>query len=412
MDTPDVSNAWLGLAASCMSDSLWQLAVHLPEKTLSHRACPWGGHLVRFDSRNIFIQAAPQDPSGVMVRPEVRGRHRGAPEEIPARCQQLFAPGDALLERHTSMWVVRMARVIFGHCSNDKGHGCNGLFYDLETRTARHQIRRNFPEQGDCSYVGQGCLIISRPEGNPNHFRIILVFCTPENRFAAWATPLYSKIAEMVHKAKSRVLNSCAWQEMRRTDAELYTVLSMRSFNRGPPMFPEAGDDSETFRIAAGKSLGLTTWSRFPQTDRGRFCLADYLCRFMQKLGHKLTTYSTLDGRTLVSYQCVVLREDWEKVKPVFWEAFRIQKAAYRYANGGSTAPSLTQDVSPNLLVEKAEEWPRSTSSASSASIPSAKMVVRNTFLELEEDVNDKPPMRRTRSYMSCLSSEVDTFSV
>ena len=42
-------------------------------------------------------------------------------------------------------------------------------------------------------YVGQGCLIISRPEGNPNHFRIILVFCTPENRFAAWATPLYSK---------------------------------------------------------------------------------------------------------------------------------------------------------------------------------------------------------------------------
>ena len=35
----------------CMSDSLWQLAVHLPEKTLSHRACPWGGHLVRFDSR-------------------------------------------------------------------------------------------------------------------------------------------------------------------------------------------------------------------------------------------------------------------------------------------------------------------------------------------------------------------------
>lgn len=45
-------------------------------------------------------------------------------------------------------------------------------------------------------------------------------------------------------------------------------------------------------------------------------------------------------------------------------------------------------------LVEKAEEWPRSTSSASSASIPSAKMVVRNTFLELEEDVNDKPPMR------------------
>lgn len=134
----------------------------------------------------------------------------------------------------------------------------------------------------------------------------------------------------------------------------------------------------------------------------------------MQKLGHKLTTHKTLDGGTLVGYQCVVLREDWEKVNPFFWEAFRIQKAAYRHANGGSTAPSLTQDVSPNLLVEEPEEWQRSTSRASSASaIPSSvKMVVRNTFLELEEDVNHKPPMRRTRSDMSCLSGEVDNFSV
>lgn len=418
METPDGSNAWFGLAASCMSDSLWQLAVHLPETTLSHRACPWGGHLVRFDSRNIFIQAAPKDPSGVMVRPEVRGRYSGTPEEFPARCQQLFAPGNALLERRTRMWVMRMARVLFGHCSNDEGHGSNGLFYDLETATAQHQIRRNFPEQGDCSYVGQGCLIISRPEGHPNRFRIILVFRTPEKRFAAWAMPLYSMIADMVHKAKDRILNSRAWQEMRRMDANLYTVFSMRSFNRGPPMLPEAGDqDSETFHVAAGKSLGLTTWSRFPLSDTGRFCLADYLWRFMQKLGHKLTTHKTLDGRTLVGYQCVVLREDWEKVNPFFWEAFRIQKAAYRHANGGSTAPSLTQDVSPNLLVEEPEEWQRSTSRASSASsasaIPSSvKMVVRNTFLELEEDVNHKPPMRRTRSDMSCLSGEVDNFSV
>eukprot|EP00435_Cladocopium_sp_Y103_P021817 s1500_g5.t1 len=412
METPnDASNAWLGLATSCMSESLWKVAVHLPETTLSHRACPWGGHLVRFDSRNIFIEAAPEDPSGVLVRPEVRGRYTGASVEIPVRCQQLFAPGNASLERRTRMWVVRMTRVLFGQCSNDKGHGSNGLFYDLDVATARHQIRRNFPEQGDCSYVGQGALWISRPEvGRPNRFRVIFVFCTPdEKRFAAWATPLYSMIADMVHKATSRVLNSRAWQEMRRMDANLYTVLSMRSFNRGPPMFPEAGDqDSETFQVAAGKSLGFTTWSRFPMSDKGRFCLADYMRRFMQKLGQKLMTYETLDGRTLVSYQCVVLREDWENVKTFFWETFRIQKAAYRHANGGSSAPTLAQDASPHLLAEELEEW--STGSDSSAFPSSVKTVVRNTFLELEEDV--KPPMRRTRSDMSCLSGEVDTFSV
>ena len=58
-------------------------------------------------------------------------------------------------ERRTRMWVMRMARVLFGHCSNDEGHGSNGLFYDLETATAQHQIRRNFPEQGDCSGLEQ-----------------------------------------------------------------------------------------------------------------------------------------------------------------------------------------------------------------------------------------------------------------
>jgi hypothetical protein len=42
-----------------------------------------------------------------------------------------------------------------------------------------------------------------------------------------------------------------------------------------------------------------------------------------RKLGHKLTTHKTLDGRTLVGYQCVVLREDWEKVNPFFWDAWR-----------------------------------------------------------------------------------------
>ena len=42
-----------------------------------------------------------------------------------------------------------------------------------------------------------------------------------------------------------------------------------------------------------------------------------------RKLGHKLTTHKTLDGRMLVGYQCVVLREDWEKVNPFFWDAWR-----------------------------------------------------------------------------------------
>ena len=44
-------------------------------------------------------------------------------------------------------------------------------------------------------------------------------------------------------------------------------------------------------------------------------------------------------------------------------------------------------------LIEEVEEWQRSNSSASAIPSP-VKTVVRNTFLELEEDVNHEPPMR------------------
>eukprot|EP00438_Fugacium_kawagutii_P029576 Skav212240 [mRNA] locus=scaffold4106:96064:96854:+ [translate_table: standard] len=56
-----------------------------------------------------------------------------------------------------------------------------------------------------------------------------------------------------------RVMNSMAYQEMRRMDARFYTVLALRSFNRGPPMLPASGEDAEdstTFIVAAGQTLG------------------------------------------------------------------------------------------------------------------------------------------------------------
>ena len=34
-------------------------------------------------------------------------------------------------------------------------------------------------------------------------------------------------------------------------------------------------------------------------------------------------------------------RQEWQQLREVFWEAFRIQKAAYRHANGGKAAPNL-----------------------------------------------------------------------
>ena len=47
----DNHGAWLKFAPSCMSDEQWEVAAKTPEAVLSHRSCPWGGHLIKIDSK-------------------------------------------------------------------------------------------------------------------------------------------------------------------------------------------------------------------------------------------------------------------------------------------------------------------------------------------------------------------------
>jgi len=286
------------------------------------------------------------------------------------------------------MWVVKMASVLFG---NFQGQ-LNTFFYDKTPGVARHQLRRDFPEEGDCTYVGQECILVSRKEADSSkRFRIVLVFRTPQDRWAHWAWPLFPMITDMFHMAMCRFVNRPEVKDLRLIDSKLYLVLCMRSFNRGPPMIPHHDYDGE-IQISHGEDLGIMSWSRFQQKGKG-FCLADYLKCFMDKLGHPLFFYDTLDGCKLVPYQCVVKRQDWEQLKKFFTPAFRLQKAAYRRGNGGTTAPSLVEDVRPHCSSQE----PCYAKCLHEETI--VKTVVRKTFLELDEDDDeDGPPMRRTRS--------------
>ena len=85
----------------------------------------------------------------------------------------------------------------------------SNFFYDPSPTLARHQLRRDFPETGDCTYVGQECMLISRREHGraSSHFRVVLVFRSPEDRWAHWAWPLYPMITDMFYKAMIRFLN-------------------------------------------------------------------------------------------------------------------------------------------------------------------------------------------------------------
>ena len=99
----------------------------------------------------------------------------------------------------------------------------------------------------------------------------------------------------------------------------------------------------------------------------------------MEKVGHHLHAYGAMDGRKLVRYQCVVVRQQWNELRTPFFEAWKVQKAAYRRANGGTAAPTLVEDAAPRFLS-------RDFSCVKPEGSECIKTVVRKTFIELEED--------------------------
>lgn len=386
-----------------MSDLNWEVAARTQEASLSHRSSPWGGHLIRFESKNLFIEHAPERSCDLFVRPEIRGTScEDESLKIKVKLLETYAPGDTLVERSTTMWIFRIGSVLFG---NSVGPFANSFFYDQQPILARHQLRRDFPEHGDCAYAvfqdyhgtGQDGILIARKEGGTSSFRTVLVFSTPEDKWPYWASPLFRFLAEAARLAMARFLNRGAVRKMRLRDARLYMVLGMRSFNRGPPLLPDKQDytESETtssierITISAKTSRGWTLWAR---SKEKRFSLAAYMRDFMAALEHDIPVYESLEGRSLVQYQCVVLRSDWEQVRASFMEAFSIQKAAYRHANGGTTAPSLVEDARP-VLIATIARCPCSTSDQGE----DVKTVVRKTFVELDE-ISEYPTMKRSKS--------------
>ncbi|CAE7821727.1 unnamed protein product [Symbiodinium sp. CCMP2456] len=87
--------------------------------------------------------------------------------------------------------------------------------------------------------------------------------------------------------------------------------------------------------------------------EEDRFRLAKFIKQFASNLGISLDAYNSLDGRSLVHYQCVVRRDEWERVREHIVEAFLVQKCAYRRANGGANAPCLTEDVEPRFAPDE-----------------------------------------------------------
>jgi len=375
------------------------VAARTPDVLFSHRFCPWGGHLIKVESKNVFIQNAPTDSRDFFARPEVEAKFQGHSDEFTMKCMDIKVPGDALVERTNTMWIIRFAAVLFGDCM---GHS----YFNKMPVVSRHCLYKDFPQPGSSAYYENESLWIARPLHCRNRYCVVAVFrlfSAPKATWAPWASAFVRAFATMLQKAVERVFNTPRYQDMRAVSAKMYMILSMRTFNRGNPMIPqsegrELSDRSDGLvTVSTGLQLGLMSWTQFNAGKK--FYLSEYLQCFMGLLGHRMKTYDAMDGRRLVSYQCVVVRQEWDELKNSFFDAFRVQRAAYRHAHGGTAAPSLVQDASPRWDEQAYYECcefpaPRAYSAT--------KTIVRKTFLEIEEDFEDSHKRSNSTGVLTC----------
>ena len=386
---PESVQDWCQFMPNLLEELGWKKALETEGSSLMHSTCPWGGHLIKFALKGLTVHDAPSDSSSVIVRPEVRSLLQGQCPipGINVQSLDIIAPGEAVgVSASTSWSIVRLCSVLFGDMV---GQVMDYLYGDTTSTPAWHQkVGRDYPQKGDssCSFwmedseeMPHECLMLVRPEKQKEKFTVYVIVRLHEDHFAHWASEHFRSVLSSARNTAESYLNRPGVVELRELDQQFYVVISMQSFKRGMPLLPAYPNEASVTDIHAGERCGLRRWVRYEPSTK-KFHLAQYLPIFMERLGFQIEAYNSLDGQILVPYQCVVRRADWEQMRTSFLEAYPLQKTAYRRANGGSGAPGVHDDVAPKFVTytslsikERTEQaWP--------------KLVVRKTFLDLEED--------------------------
>jgi len=385
---------WFQLVPNLLAETGWDAEVDSWQTNLSHAACPWGGRLVKVILSDVEVRDAPEKKSYMLVRPELF-----ATDADTAATRATRAPGEVVLRRPRRSWGIHDTSVLFEEMA-----GCQRTSpLKLAPIVTHQRFRRDYPSPGDSAYAvfnegddpQEGMLLCSW-RGPGNRVDLVKIFCVPESTFSCWSDLHFQLILESTRRACHLMLNGPALKELRVIDERLYLVLTIQSCKRGLPLFPlkEGSRLEPTVTIAAGQHLQLQRWRRFQpdQATSEKFRLSQYLMQFFANLDRDLTVYETLDGRNLVPYQCAVSRDAWNRIRQHFIACFLVGKTAYRRANGGSTAPTLHEDVEPRFLQERAPEGQVSPQVVRKKSQQGGchRMVVRNTFVEVEEDVQSE----------------------
>ncbi|CAE7941753.1 unnamed protein product [Symbiodinium sp. KB8] len=255
-------------------------------------------------------------------------------------------------------------------------------------------LRRDYPDFGDSALsfyqdgVGRAGLLVCHPCEEDGRFDVIGVFNVPHEKFDDWSAIHFNLVLESAQRVADRFLNGPSISTMRESDEYFYIVLTIQSCKRGLPLVPLVTDELPTTTIVAGERLGLDRWIRFNPESVGssKFYLSEYIKVLLSNVGENIDAYNSMDGRTLMPYQCAVRREQWSSLRTRFVEVFLLQKTAYRRANGGSTAPSMHEGVEPRFSPDTSVMLLRERLFRGKSQTAHQKVLVRRTFLELEED--------------------------
>ena len=82
----------------------------------------------------------------------------------------------------------------------------------------------------DYDGVGQEGILVCRNQGQPNRFRIAMLFSTPEDKWPSWASPLFRFLTDMVRKAVVRFLNRPGIQQLREVDEKFYLASGVQKW--------------------------------------------------------------------------------------------------------------------------------------------------------------------------------------
>ncbi|CAJ1368181.1 unnamed protein product [Effrenium voratum] len=371
---PENAVEWLQMMPDLLTRTGWTQACARPSARLMHRACPWGGHLIKFEST--------VSSGSYLVRPEVRSSLMNkSAQGMRCELEEFIAPGEAILRCSTSWYPTRFFDALFGR---HEGVDNQVFASDDFSETHRHTSLRDFPCPGDSAWTmaqthgtQRGRFALLRPDQDADKCRLYVVLVICEDAFADWATFQFVTLLDTLKVAFERFVARLSTKEALEMDEQLYVTLTISDLKRGNPFLPAEGTTS--LCVDSGAALGLLHWERF----QGEFCLAEYLKVFMTRLGEEISTFESLDSRRLCPHQCVVRGDQWRRVRQRFFEALRVQRAAYRRGNGGPDAPTVREGAAPRFVGQPC--FQKKPPSRGPGFPQGAQLVVRNTFWDILE---------------------------